>query len=212
MTYGDRLRQVRKALNLSQQEFGGRLGIATMIVSRLESNDTILKAPLLEKIDEMGVSIPWILTGQGCIFKSDPQNSEQTCFSVPIVDVSASAGSGNPNDAETVIGTAEIGLEFKKYWGEDSVIIRIQGDSMQPTIAKNSWVLVHRVSHLKSEGIFVFLHDNDLRCKRIQKKSTGEIIVKSDNPLYETEIYPKDSLQLGELVLLGEVVGIMTKI
>ena len=132
-------------------------------------------------------------------------------YSVPIVDVQASAGMGIINENELMIGTTEIGLEFKNYWGLDVVIIKISGDSMEPTIAKNSWILVKKSDYLKSEGIFIFLQDNELRCKRIQKKGSGEIIVKSDNPLYETEIYPKGSTQLGDLILLGEVVGNIDK-
>ncbi len=210
MSYGERLRQARKKLNLSQQELGKKLDVATMIISRLESNDTQLKASILTKIDQMGINISWLLTGKGDMFKQD--SGMLNSYSVPIVDIGASAGSGNKNEQEVIIGTSEIGSEFKKYWGEDTIIIRVDGDSMSPTIDKNSWVLVRKSSDLKSEGVFIFLHDNELRCKRIQKKGTGEIIVKSDNPLYETEIYPKNSTKLGELVLLGEVVGTMRKV
>ncbi|MGL4676053.1 MAG: XRE family transcriptional regulator [Brevinema sp.] len=213
MSYGERLRTIRKSLDLSQCEFGEKLGVATMIVSRLESNDTALKAPLLAKINDLGVNISWLLTGEGQVFTSQVCNeSIQKHYSIPIVDIHASAGVGAINNQELIIGTIEIGLEFKAYWGENTVILKIIGDSMSPTITKDSWVLVHKISNLKSEGIFVFLHDNELRCKRIQKTGLGDVLVKSDNPLYETEVYPKNSLQLGDLILLGEVVGIMNKI
>ncbi len=140
MTYGERLKKVRKALGISQQEMGKRLGIAVMIVSRLESNDTMLKAPILEKLDAQGVNITWLLTGAGSMFKGKSSAKEQTCYSVPVMDISAAAGSGTLNDSELILGSAEIGLEFKKYWGENTVIISIHGDSMSPTIPKNSWV------------------------------------------------------------------------
>ncbi|MGL5955437.1 MAG: XRE family transcriptional regulator [Brevinema sp.] len=213
MSYGERLREIRKSLNLSQQEFGKKLGIATMIVSRLETNDTVLKAPILSKINDLGVNLIWLLTGEGQAFQSRTvEELTQKHYSVPIVDIHASAGAGSVNNQELIIGTTEIGVEFKAYWGKNTVILKIIGDSMYPTIAKDSWVLVRKIAGLKSEGIFVFLHDNELRCKRIQKTGTGDILLKSDNPLYETEVYPKDSLQLGDLILLGEVVGIMNKI
>lgn len=212
MSHGTRLKQVRKALHLSQIEFGKKLEIAAMIVSRLEKGETQIKASLLTKLDSMDIDIAWLLTGKGHMFKNNSCVEQNKHYMVPIVDISASAGGGTINDQELIIGTQAIGLEFKSYWGENTIILKISGDSMAPTIEKDSWVLVHKILALKSEGIFVFLHDNELRCKRIQKKSSGEIIVKSDNPLYETEIYPKNSLQLGDLILLGEVVGIMNKI
>ena len=217
--YGERVRKIRKEMGLSQFKFGQQLGLATMVVSRIESNETGLKAPILAKLDELGVNISWLLTGKGNIFKKDPakdtsieESNEPKSYSVPIVDVQASAGAGVINEHELMISTTEIGLEFKNYWGLDTVIIRIHGDSMEPTISKNSWILVKKVETLKSEGIFIFIQDNELRCKRIQKKGSGEIIVKSDNPLYETEIYPKGSTQLGELTLIGEVVGSIDRI
>ena len=217
--YGERVRKIRKEMGLSQFKFGQQLGLATMVVSRIESNETGLKAPILAKLDELGVNISWLLTGKGNIFKKDPakdtsieESNEPKSYSVPIVDVQASAGAGVINEHELMISTTEIGLEFKNYWGLDTVIIRIHGDSMEPTISKNSWILVKKVEALKSEGIFIFIQDNELRCKRIQKKGSGEIIVKSDNPLYETEIYPKGSTQLGELTLIGEVVGSIDRI
>jgi len=218
--YGERVRKIRKEIGISQSKFGQQLGLATMIISRIESNETGLKAPILAKLDEIGVNISWLLTGKGNMFKKDPSKinpsteelNESTSYSVPIVDVHASAGVGVINEHELMISTSEIGLEFKNYWGLDVVIIRIHGDSMEPTISKNSWILVKKVESLKSEGIFVFLQDNELRCKRIQKKGSGEIIVKSDNPLYDTEIYPKGSSQLGDLTLLGEVVGSIDRI
>ncbi|MDK2818985.1 MAG: hypothetical protein KFW21_06010 [Spirochaetota bacterium] len=214
INYGDRVRKVRKAMELSQSKFGEKLDIATMIVSRIETNETSLKAPILTKIDKIGVNVSWLLTGQGHMFKSEIStkiDSIPASYSVPIVDVQASAGMGIINENELMIGTTEIGLEFKNYWGLDVVIIKINGDSMEPTIAKNSWILVKKSDCLKSEGIFIFLQDNELRCKRIQKKGSGEIIVKSDNPLYEIEIYPKGSTQLGDLILLGEVIGNIDK-
>lgn len=218
-SYGERVRKIRKGMSMSQSKFGQQLGLATMIVSRIESNETGLKAPILAKIDEMGVNISWLLTGKGTMFKKDPAKDPpievsniSTSYSVPIVDVQAAAGAGIINEHELMISTTEIGLEFKNYWGLDVVIIRIHGDSMEPTISKNSWILVKKVESLKSEGIFIFIQDNELRCKRIQKKGSGEIIVKSDNPLYDTEIYPKGSTQLGELTLIGEVVGSIDRI
>lgn len=207
MTYGERLRVARKELKLSQQELGKKVGVTTMVISRIETSETGLKAELLTEVEHLGINIGWILTGEGPVLKRNKENF----MVVPIVDVQAAAGNGVVNEQEIIVGSAEIGLEFRAYWGEDVVIIRVVGDSMEPTIPKNAWILVKKMQVLKSEGIFIFLHDNELRCKRIQKKGTGEIIVKSDNPLYEQEIYPKNFKNLGELILIGEVVGIMTR-
>ena len=70
--YGERVRQIRKEMGVSQSKFGQQLGLATMVVSRIESNETGLKAPILAKLDDIGVNISWLLSGKGNMLKKNP--------------------------------------------------------------------------------------------------------------------------------------------
>ncbi len=62
---GKRIRQVRWRLNLTQQEFGKRLGVIKVSVARYEAG-RIPRANLLDRIASLGgVSVEWLLHGGG---------------------------------------------------------------------------------------------------------------------------------------------------
>lgn len=192
------IKELRELLGITQSELADRIGVTKAYISLIENGKQAPSKNISKKLDELK--------------KLTNVNKKSNSLVIPILDISAAAGKGENNEQDLVIGTTEIGEEFNKYWGDQICAMKISGDSMEPTIEKNAWVLVRRTHMLKPEGIFIFMHDNLLRCKRIQKKGTGEIIVKSDNPHYDTEIYPVGVTQLGEMILLGEVVGILNKV
>jgi len=60
---GKRIRQVRRRLNLTQLEFGKRLGVIKVSVARYEAG-RIPRANLLDRIASLGgVSVEWLLHG-----------------------------------------------------------------------------------------------------------------------------------------------------
>lgn len=69
----ERLRQVRKQLKLSQEEFGRRLGVTGAGISRLESGErNITEQMLLAVCREFNISENWLRTGNGeMIIESD---------------------------------------------------------------------------------------------------------------------------------------------
>lgn len=65
-TVGDRVRKVRKAHALTQKEFGDSLSIANSSVCLLEKNKLGRTTRTLNAIcKEYGVSMEWLLTGEG---------------------------------------------------------------------------------------------------------------------------------------------------
>jgi transcriptional regulator with XRE-family HTH domain len=64
MPIGNRIKLVRK--NLSRPDFAKRLGISVTSVQTYETLDHIPKGDILQRIQkEFGVSIDWLLTGEG---------------------------------------------------------------------------------------------------------------------------------------------------
>jgi len=62
-TVGRRIRQVRERLNLTQAEFGKRLGTIKVSVTRYEAG-RLPRADLLDRIARMGgVTVEWLLHG-----------------------------------------------------------------------------------------------------------------------------------------------------
>ena len=69
----NRIKAIRDALNLSQREFGEKLGVSRDVISNIEYNRVPLKKLLLRHICELyNVNQHWLETGEGDMFNGDP--------------------------------------------------------------------------------------------------------------------------------------------
>lgn len=69
----DRIKAVRKALKLSQREFGEKLGFSRDVISNLENGRVQPKELQLQHICQLyGVNPHWLKTGEGDMFDSHP--------------------------------------------------------------------------------------------------------------------------------------------
>jgi hypothetical protein len=110
---------------------------------------------------------------------------------VPRLDVGASAGPGALSDGERIASH----FAFDRGWlrrlcgarPEDLSIIRVQGDSMSPTLADGDEIMVDRgdeAARLR-DGIYVLRRDEELLVKRVAvNPATRRVTLKSDNPAY----------------------------
>lgn len=65
----DRLKLLRNTLNLSQEEFGKRVGVTKTSISRLETGANKITDRMLVSISrEFRVNIDWLKTGRGEMF------------------------------------------------------------------------------------------------------------------------------------------------
>lgn len=66
----ERIKEIRKSLNLSQDEFGRRLGVTRGAITNIELNKTEPKELFLELICKVfDVNEHWLRTGKGEMFK-----------------------------------------------------------------------------------------------------------------------------------------------
>ena len=71
MTQGERIREVRKALNLTLEKFGGKLGVGKTAISKLEKNENNLTEQMTKAIcREFHVDYIWLTSGEGILFCS----------------------------------------------------------------------------------------------------------------------------------------------
>lgn len=108
---------------------------------------------------------------------------------IPQLAVGASAGPGAINDAETLAG--KIGFDEKwlrKQGLEPSKLslIRVDGDSMAPTLNNGDDIMVdNKAAEIPlRDGVHVIRLDDVLMVKRLVKAPAGRISVLSDNPAY----------------------------
>lgn len=111
---------------------------------------------------------------------------------VPIrrIAVRASAGPGAVADRERVAGHFGFDAAWLRRMGvraEDLSAIRVEGDSMEPTLSDGDDILVdsHDGAARLRDGIYVLRMDEVLNVKRIAiDPGATTVTVKSDNPAY----------------------------
>lgn len=71
----ERIRELRKKLNLTMEKFGGRLGVGKTAISKIEKGDNSLTDQMFKSIcREFNVNEEWLRTGKGEMFVSDTGN------------------------------------------------------------------------------------------------------------------------------------------
>lgn len=76
-----RLKNLRKYLKLSQEEFGAKLGVTGAAISRIESGSNILTEQNIRIIvREFNVSETWLRTGEGEMFRTRSRDEEIAAF------------------------------------------------------------------------------------------------------------------------------------
>ncbi len=74
----NRLKEARKALHLSQREFGERLGVSRDVISNIEYGRVPPKDLLLKHICEVyNIREEWLRTGEGPMFDTSPKASRK---------------------------------------------------------------------------------------------------------------------------------------
>lgn len=139
---------------------------------------------------------------------------ESEFATVPLHKAWLAAGAGADNGSEEIIEH----LAFRRDWlrrigvsPEKARLVRVIGDSMEPTIQAGDMVLIDSSktappSRMRSPKdkrpapIYALLDEGDARVKRIVKAGSEEVLLISDNKLHPTE---KRSLR--DISLIGRV-------
>jgi phage repressor protein C with HTH and peptisase S24 domain len=131
-------------------------------------------------------------------------------------DVGASAGPGSFAEGEERVAYLGFGQRFlKRLCGASASelsIIRVRGDSMQPTLADGDDIMVDRSPagiHLR-DGVYVLRRDDMLSVKRIAvHPGSKRLTISSDNPAYPTwrDCDPADVDVIGRVVWAGRKVS-----
>jgi len=130
---------------------------------------------------------------------------------IPRLDVRASAGPGAITGEEEAAG-----VNFDSDWlrsfapgGAAALsVIRVEGDSMEPTLADGDEILVDAkaVRERLRDGIYVLRRDDTLLVKRVAVSPvTGRLAVISDNRAYRTDkdVDPATITIVGRVIWFG---------
>lgn len=74
MTQGERVLEIRKALGLTMDKFGGKLGVQKSAISKIEKDKVNLSDQMVKLIcREYNVNYDWLMDGEGDMFSDLPQ-------------------------------------------------------------------------------------------------------------------------------------------
>jgi phage repressor protein C with HTH and peptisase S24 domain len=85
----------------------------------------------------------------------------------------------------------------------DLILIEVVGDSMAPTVEDSDLILANLAEpRFRQDGIYLLRHDGGLEVKRIQRRPDGKLLVRSDNPKYESMIVASVKI-IGRVIWIG---------
>jgi phage repressor protein C with HTH and peptisase S24 domain len=161
---------------------------------------------------EFNVSEEWILTGTGQMFEtmsghgySQPDFPPDEFIFIRQMRGKISAGGGlEPDDAE------DLRIAFRKDWishkgkPENMSLIKVDGDSMIPTLLNGDLVLVdHGKNYIAQQGgIYAISVNHEIMIKRVQPVfPDGKLRVISDNKQYEPYEIESDKVKINGKVI-----------
>lgn len=178
------------------------------------TSDSEPKASRLQAIAEaVGVSLDWLVAGKGPMRIGDtlpaaPLPDEGLYAYVPLYDARCSAGHGTlAESAKVLTHLVFTRYSLRKKGLEPSVLsaIRVDGDSMEPTLQDGDTILIdHTRNTMESEGIYVLCLNGHLYAKRLQRQFDGSLTIISANKEYSVMQVPKE--RLDELEIIGRAV------
>ena len=116
----------------------------------------------------------------------------------------AAAGDGNAADLVPRAGVVWFRRDWLQRLGLDAAqcaVLRVQGESMEPTIVAGSSILVDRSRTQRRDGqIFVVQTTDGMVVKRAARDEGGGWQLVSDHPTWEPVPFPDDAVILGRVV------------
>lgn len=202
MSIGNRFKEIREYLKLSQADFAKKLNVSQVGLSNYENDNREVSTEIkITLFKEYSINLNWLFTGEGTMFIENAAISK-----IPIYDIKASAGFGRNGDFEhpPVKGFFELDTTLlEKYKGRVRVV-EVEGDSMSPTFLHGQYV-VFVENLIQSDGIYIINKNGSILIKRIQfKPSENKMIIISDNPNYEKEIVDTNDFN-GYILVIGKV-------
>ncbi len=188
MTMGERIKAMRKAQGLTQEELGNMLGIKKAAVQKYEKGtvknikyDTLM---LLAEI--FGTSVEYIVSGGDVLPENMRPAVIEDAVRIPVLaNVSAGMGCHADSFADNAVSYETVSADTLTSDG-DYVYMRVTGDSMYPVFMEGDLALVRVQSSVDSGSYAVVIIDNDNGV--IKKVVYGDdyIELHSINPMYPT--------------------------
>lgn len=193
-----------------------QFGVKPNTVTNWRTRNSIPYDYIVSLCEEEGWSLNWLLTGQtatkqiGIENKSQKKDlggreheAENGYTYIPQVSGKISAGKGFAPE-----NSIEMKVAFRKEWiarkgnAKNMVLVKVSGDSMEPTLLNGDLVLVDRGrNYLEPQGgVYAIALDDVIMIKRIQPIGDRVKII-SDNKMYEPFEVTVDQVKINGKVI-----------
>nr|DAU01951.1 MAG TPA: Repressor protein CI [Caudoviricetes sp.] len=221
MTVGERIKQIRNKVGMSQVDFADKINVSKQTLYKYENNIiTNIPSDKIEAAAQLGNVTPSYLMGWetlddeeiGDVFHKDMQKPmpSQKKHSV-LIKVLGKVAAGIPIEAvEDVIDTEEISESLAKTG--DFFALQIHGDSMEPRMCEGDVVIVRQQNDAESGDIVIaMVNGDDATCKRLRKYRDGIELI-SNNPSYEPMFFSNEEIISKPVKIIGKVVELRGKL
>ena len=180
-----RLRLLVEKSGMTQSEICDKTGINKGALSSYLSGRYFPKQKTLEKLSELfSVSINYLMGLDSPALSSNIVPVKKGTRKIPVL---GSIAAGQPIEAiEDIVDYVYI----PEAWQDDFIALKIDGNSMSPTIPNGSTVIIRLQDDAESGDIVaVYINGYDATCKKLKKLEAGGIVLISLNPDYEPMAY-----------------------
>lgn len=201
---GQRIRAARRARERNQKELSARLGIHRNSLVRYERGERGIDVELLVRIArELGVSLHWLVTGEGEMERT-PEVPESDRLPVRWIPVLGQVPAGFPHyTAEVILEYLPVPAATARH--PQTFALIIHGDSMEPRLAEGDRVIVCPDPSPPNRAVVVALIDGETTIKELKITQQGEKIVHILVPANHD--YPPHVLTEGDRII-GRVVAV----
>lgn len=209
MTFGQRVAKIRKEKKMTQDELAKKIGYTSRsTISKIERDERDVPRPTVTVIAEalgikpsalMGWEDEETLTDTSNISYVIPNNN---IFQIPVFE-SVSAGFGAYASSE-ILEYIPVVLN-SRYEADNTLAIKVKGDSMYPKIEDGDVIIVRKQSSVDSGDIAVLLLDNEEGLVKKVEYGSDWIELISFNPEYAPRRFEKEDVL--RLQVVGKVIG-----
>ncbi|EAK0847489.1 LexA family transcriptional regulator [Campylobacter lari] len=205
MTAND-FKQIREKLGLTQEQLGSELNLTRQQIINIEKGKTPISKKYFDNISKL--SKKFYIDKEKNTQTKDIDKQEINFYSIPKLNISASAGGGNELIGLEEYETGEmleLSKAFFKTTPKNLKAIKVDGYSMVPMLLPDSWVVFEETHEYQGDGLYILNFDNQLMVKLLQLNPISKILdiisVNKDYKSYSIDL--KDS-QI-ELIIQGKV-------
>ncbi|AOH49998.1 transcriptional regulator, XRE family (peptidase S24 LexA-like domain) [Campylobacter coli] len=205
MTAND-FKQIREKLGLTQEQLGNKLNLTRQQIINIEKGKTPISKKYFDNISKL--SKKFYIDKEENALNKDRNKQEINFYSIPKLNISASAGGGNELIGLEEYETGEmleLSKAFFKTTPKNVKAIKVDGYSMIPMLLPDSWVIFEEMHEYQGDGLYILNFDNQLMVKLLQLDPISKVLdiisVNKDYKSYSLDL--KDSQV--EIIIQGKV-------